>query len=145
MFLSLTNSWQCVYRWHLILTKFSVFWQRTADADKQNCWKLHSFVRFVHSFVRLSSWCWQIKNFFLKIAQLCATFAQLCATLAQLCATWAQPCANITLLVKEIAQLCANITLLVIYKFLNTNAWYHRWWIFMSNDISPHEDCRWES
>ncbi len=51
------------------------------DADKQKIEekKLHSLVRFVHSFVRQGSWCWQIK--FLKFAQLCAICAQLCATI----------------------------------------------------------------
>ena len=67
-----------IYRWHLILTKFSVFWQRAAGADKQNCWKLHSLVRFVHSFVQLSSWCWQINFSWKNCTALCYLCTALC-------------------------------------------------------------------
>ncbi len=136
MFLSLTNNWQCVYRWHLILTKFSVFWQRTADADKQNCWKLHSFVRFVHSFVRLSSWCWQIKFFLENGTALCYLCTALCYlhSIVRVSPCWWPGWHSFVLISPY-------------WWFISPwiNPWDHRWWSLMSDDIPPHEDCRWES
>ena len=83
---------KCGYRWHLILTKLSVFLQRTADADKNKM-----------KIARLCAVCAQPCATYTRLcaarAQHCATCAQLCATCARLCATCAQPCASITLLV----------------------------------------------